>query len=227
MSSGSIKITGEIYSSGNFNPGEYFVNETNENGKVSPQSGSMLLQKTLGFSNYKDCVTKTEFVNLGEHYGISYKFIEGLVPQDIEARTKFVGDPGLVSFVTGVRHGKINSPLPFRPVFGPLGLSGLDVNESLSGKELLSKYLPDNHQDGELLFKHAKALNPARYYSGLFASEKRQFLYPSAKKIHDKNKNRYFPNKIKLTVSVEEEYSKSLANISRHNARILKTTGEL
>lgn len=227
LSSGFIKITGEIYSSGNFNPGEYFVNEKNEDGEVPPQPGSMLLQKTLGFSNYEHCVTETEFVSPGEHYGVSYKFVEGLAPQDIEARTKFVGDPGLVSFVTGVRHGKINSPLPFRPVFGPLGLSGLDVNESLSGKELLYKYLPDNHQDGELLFKHTKALNPARYYSGLFASDRTQFLYPNASGIHRKNNNRYFPHSVKLTISVEESYSKSLTNLSRHNDRVLKTLGEL
>lgn len=108
-----------------------------------------------------------------------------------------------------------------------MGLSGLDVNESLSGKELLYKYLPDNHQDGELLFKHTKALNPARYYSGLFASDRTQFLYPNASGIHRKNNNRYFPHSVKLTISVEESYSKSLTNLSRHNDRVLKTLGEL
>ena len=248
LSTGSIKFNKEIKNTQNFNPQEAFVNEpvpSPGEGLIPLQSGSRLLQKALGFSNYEDCIVGVEGVKTDFHYGVEYKSIpildgngnpifDGnnvmlvLKPPEIEdeenKHVKRVGDTGVLKYVTGFGPAGNISPLLSKRVFGPLDSN---TDQVLDGKDFNYKYLPEDYKTEELLYAHVPALNPARYYSGLFASERRQFLYPSAKKIHDKNKNRYFPHKIKLTVSVKEEYSKSLANLSRHNANVLKTVGEL
>jgi len=241
LSTGSIKFNKEIKNTQNFNPEEAFVNEPNPPGGapglISPQPGSRLLQKALGFSNYKDCITGIEGVKSGFHYGVEYKFIpildlDGnvirvLKPPEIEdegnKHVKRIGDTGVLKYVTGFGPAGNISPLLSKRVFGPLESK---TDQGLDGKDFNYKYLPKNY--GKLSYAHVPALNPARYYSGLFASERRQFLYPSAKKIHDRNNNRYFPSQVKLSFMVEEEYSKSVSgSLSRYGANIQKTTGEL
>ena len=227
LSTGSIKFNKEIKNTDNFNPESAVTNETNENGPVYPQPGEMLFQKALGFSNYKDCITGVEGVENGLHYGVEYKYILGLTPPEIEdeenKHVKSIGDAGILKYVTGFGPAGEISPLLSKRVFGPLDSN---TDQGLDGKDFNYKYLPGNYKTEELSYAHVPALNPARYYSGLFASERRQFLYPSAKKIHDKN--RYFPSQVKLSFKVEEEYSKSAnGSLSRYGANIQKTTGEL
>jgi hypothetical protein len=241
LSTGSIKFNKEIKNTQNFNPEEAFVNEPNPPGGapglISPQPGSRLLQKALGFSNYKDCITGIEGVKFGSHYGVEYKFIpildlDGnvirvLKPPEIEdegnKHVKRIGDTGVLKYVTGFGPAGNISPLLSKRVFGPLESK---TDQGLDGKDFNYKYLPKNY--GKLSYAHVPALNPARYYSGLFASERRQFLYPSAKKIHDRNNNRYFPSQVKLSFMVEEEYSKSAnGSLSRYGGNVQKTIGEL
>jgi len=230
LSTGSIKFNKEIKNTQNFNPEEAFVNEPNPPGGapglISPQPGSRLLQKALGFSNYKDCITKVESVETGFHYGVEYKSIpildlDGnrifdddvlrvLKPLEIEDEennhVKRIGDTGVLKYVTGFGSDGDISPLLSKRVFGPLESK---TDQGLDGKDFNYKYLPKDYKTEELSYAHVPALNPARYYSGLFASERRQFLYPNASGIHRKNNNRYFPSQVKLSFKVEEEYSKS------------------
>ena len=247
LSTGSIKFNKEIKNTQNFNPQEAFVNETVPSpgtGLIPLQSGSRLLQKALGFSNYEDCITEVKDVKTSFHYGVEYKSIpildldgnvildlDGnvivLKPPEIEdeenKHVKRVGDAGVLKYVTGFGPDGNISPLLSKRVFGPLESK---TDQGLDGKDFNYKYLPEDYKTEELSYAYAPALNPARYYSGLFASERRQFLYPSAKKIHDKN--RYFPSQVKLSFKVEEEYSKSAnGSLSRYGANIQKTTGEL
>ena len=238
LSTGSIKFNKEIKNTDNFNPEESIVNERDEFGYLIPtQLGQRYLQKTLGFSNYEDCITGVEGVEAGFHYGVEYKFIpildlDGNVirvlrPPEIEdeenKHVKRVGDTGVLKYVTGFGPAGNISPLLSKRIFGPLDSN---TDQGLDGKDFNYKYLPGNYKAEELSYARVPALNPARYYSGLFASERRQFLYPSAKKIHDKN--RYFPSQVKLSFMVEEEYSKSAnGSLSRYGANIQKTTGEL
>ena len=229
LSTGSIKFNKEIKNTDNFNPESAVTNETNENGPVYPQPGEMLFQKALGFSNYKDCITGVEGVENGLHYGVEYKYILGLTPPEIEdeenKHVKSIGDAGVLKYVTGFGPAGEISPLLSKTVFGPLDSN---TDQGLDGKDFNYKYLPGNYKTEELSYAYVPALNPARYYSGLFASERRQFLYPSAKKIHDKNKNRYFPSQVKLSFKVEEEYSKSAnGSLSRYGGNVKKTIGEL
>jgi hypothetical protein len=248
LSKGSIKFNKEIKNTQNFNPEEAFVNEpipSPGTGLIPLQLGSRLLQKALGFSNYKDCITVVEAVETGFHYGVEYKSIpilnldgsfifDGNVirvhkPPEIEDEenklVKRIGDTGVLKYVTGFGPVGNVSPLLSKRVFGPLESK---TDQGLDGKDFNYKYLPGNYKTEELLYAHVPALNPARYYSGLFASERRQFLYPSAKKIHKNNNNKYFPHRIKLTVSVDESYSKSLVGgLSRYGADLKKTIGEL
>lgn len=242
LSTGSIKFNKEIKNTQNFNPEEAFVNEPvppTGTGLIPLQSGSRLLQKALGFSNYEDCITGVEDVETGFHYGVEYKFIpildlDGNVirvlrPPEIEdeenKHVKRVGDTGVLKYVTGFGPVGNVSPLLSKRVFGPLESK---TDQGLDGQDFNYKYLPEDYKTEELSYAHVPALNPARYYSGLFASERRQFLYPSAKKIHDRNKNRYFPSQVKLSFKVEEEYSKSAnGSLSCYGANIQKTTGEL
>lgn len=240
LSTGSIKFNKEIKNTQNFNPEEAFVNEPvppTGTGLIPLQSGSRLLQKALGFSNYEDCITGVEAVETGFHYGVEYKFIpildlDGNVirvlrPPEIEdeqnKHVKRVGDTGVLKYVTGFGPVGNVSPLLSKRVFGPLESK---TDQGLDGKDFNYKYLPEDYKTEELSYVHVPALNPARYYSGLFASERRQFLYPSAKKIHDKN--RYFPSQVKLSFKVEEEYSKSAnGSLSRYGGDVRKTTGQL
>jgi len=241
LSTGSIKFNKEIKNTKNFNPEEAFVNEPNPPGGapglISPQPGSRLLQKALGFSNYEDCIVGVEGVKTGFHYGVKYKFIpildgDGNVihvlrPPEIEdeenKHVKRVGDTGVLKYVTGFGPVGHISPLLSKTVFGPLDSN---TDQGLDGKDFNYKYLPEDYKTEELSYAYVPALNPGRYYSGLFASERRQFLYPNAGGIHRKNKNKYFPHKIKLTVSVEEGYSKSLVYLSRYNKNTEKSVGD-
>ena len=245
LSTGSIKFNKEIENSQNFNPQEAFVNEpvpSPGEGLIPLQSGSRLLQKALGFSNYEDCIAGVEDVKIGYHYGVEYKSIpildlDGNVILDIDGNVivlkppeieneqnnhvKRIGDTGVLKYVTGFGAVGETSPLLSKRVFGPLESK---TDQGLDGKDFNYKYLPENYE--KLSYAHVPALNPARYYSGLFASERRQFLYPSAKKIHDNSGNaqvatgnRYFPSKVKLSFKVEEEYSKSAnGSLSRYGA---------
>ena len=227
LSKGSIKFDKEIKNTDNFNPESAVTSEANENGPVYPQPGEMLLQKALGFSNYKHCITGVEDVETGFHYGVQYKFIGNLRPPEIEdeqnKHVKKVGDAGVLKYVTGFGPAGNISPLLSKRIFGPLESK---TDQGLDGQDFNYKYLPGNYKAEELLYAHVPALNPARYYSGLFASERRRFLYPSAKKIHDKN--RYFPSQVKLSFMVEEEYSKSAnGSLSRYKGNLEKTTGQL
>ena len=249
LSSGSIKFNKEIKNTQNFNPQEAFVNEpvpSPGEGLIPLQSESRLLQKALGFSNYEDCIAGVEDVKTGYHYGVEYKSIpildlDGNVILDIDGNVivlkppeieneqnnhvKRIGDTGVLKYVTGFGAVGETSPLLSKRVFGPLESK---TDQDLDGKDFNYKYLPGNYKTEELSYAHVPALNPARYYSGLFASERRQFLYPSAKKIHDRNKNRYFPSKVKLSFMVEEEYSKSAnGSLSRYKGNLEKTTGQL
>ena len=220
LSKGSIKFNKEIKNTENFNPEEALVNERDEFGLlISTQPGKMLLQKALGFSNYEDCITGVEGVKTDLYYGVEYRYITGLTPPEIEdeenKHVKRIGDTGVLKYVTG--------PLLSKRVFGPLDSK---TDQGLDGKDFDYKYLPENY--GELSYAHVPALNPARYYSGLFASERRQFLYPNASSIHRKNNNRYFPSQVKLSFKVEEEYSKSAnGSLSRYGGNVQKTIGEL
>ena len=247
LSTGSIKFNKEIKNTQNFNPQEAFVNEpvpSPGEGLIPLQSGSRLLQKALGFSNYEDCIVGVEGVKTDFHYGVEYKSIpildgngnpifDGnnvmlvLKPPEIEdeenKHVKRVGDTGVLKYVTGFGPAGNISPLLSKRVFGPLDSN---TDQVLDGKDFNYKYLPEDYKTEELLYAHVPALNPARYYSGLFASERRRFLYPSAKKIHDKN--RYFPSQVKLSFMVEEEYSKSAnGSLSRYKGNLEKTTGQL
>ena len=233
LSEGLIKFNKEIKNTQNFDPQEAFVNETVPSpgkGLIPLQSGSRLLQKALGFSNYKDCITGVEKVKSGSHYGVRYKFIGNLRPPEIEdeenKHVKRVGDTGVLKYVTGFGPVGNISPLLSKTVFGPLDSK---TDEGLSGNSLNYKYLPNDYKADELSYAYVPTLNPARYYSGLFASERRQFLYPSAKKIHKNNSNKYFPHRVKLTVSVDESYSKSLVGeeASRYGAQVEKSIDEL
>ena len=248
LSKGSIKFNKEIKNTDNFNPQEAFVNERKIGvpGLIPLESGSRLLQKALGFSNYEDCIVGVEGVKSGFHYGVEYKSIpildgngnpifDGnnvmlvLKPPEIEdeenKHVKRIGDTGVLKYVTGFGPAGNISPLLSKRVFGPLDSK---TDQGLDGKDFNYKYLPEDYKNEELSYAYVSALNPARYYSGLFASERRQFLYPSAKKIHDRNKNRYFPSKVKLSFMVEEEYSKSAnGSLSRYKGNLEKTTGQL
>ena len=222
LSKGSIKFNKEIKNTENFNPEEALVNEIEFGFLVPTQPGKMLLQKALGFSNYEDCITGVEGVKTDLYYGVDYKYIEALTPPEIEGYVKMVGDTGILKYATGFGDA---SPLLSKTVFGPLDSN---TDQGLDGKDFNYKYLPKDYKTEELSYAYAPALNPARYYSGLFASERRQFLYPSAKKIHDRNKNRYFPSQVKLSFKVEEEYSKSAnGSLSRYGGNVQKTIGEL
>lgn len=117
LSTGSIKFNKEIKNTQNFNPEEAFVNEPNPPGvpgTIPLQSGSRLLQKALGFSNYEDCIAGVEDVKTGYHYGVEYKYIpildlDGnvivLKPPEIEDEenklVKRIGDTGVLKYVTG------------------------------------------------------------------------------------------------------------------------------
>ena len=247
LSTGSIKFNKEIKNTQNFNPQEAFVNEpvpSPGEGLIPLQSGSRLLQKALGFSNYEDCITGIEGVKIGFHYGVEYKsipildldgnVIRVLRPPEIEdeenKHVKRIGDTGVLKYVTGFDAVGETSPLLSKRVFGPLESK---TDQGLDGKDFNYKYLPENYE--KLSYAHVPALNPARYYSGLFASERRQFLYPSAKKIHDNSGNaqvatgnRYFPSQVKLSFIVEEEYSKSQDGaLSRYGTSVATSINNL
>ena len=256
LSTGSIKFNKEIKNSQNFNPQEAFVNEpvpSPGEGLIPLQSGSRLLQKALGFSNYEDCIAGVEDVKTGYHYGVEYKSIpildlDGNVILDIDGNVivlkppeieneqnnhvKRIGDTGVLKYVTGFGAVGETSPLLSKRVFGPLESK---TDQGLDGKDFNYKYLPEDYKTEELLYAHVPALNPARYYSGLFASERRQFLYPSAKKIHDNSGNaqvatgnRYFPSQVKLSFIVEEEYSKSQDGaLSRYGTSVATSINNL
>ena len=200
------------------------VSEAFSTNKETSSQDEFMLQKALGFSFAEDSLSKDQNEKIGDFYGVKYKYyndsIEGMDapinPPNVEhlAQDGIIGDPTILKY--------INRDLTEKQIFGPLD-SASDANLGTGFIQKITTISNPNDED----YKYVRNLNPARYYSGLFASNRKVFLYPNAEKIYKSGSNsnvanQEFPYKIAIIYEIQENYSKTKVNFSRFQAGISK-----
>jgi len=133
-------------------------------------------------------------------------------PPDVEdfAKPGIMGDSSMLKYI-----GDHTKKISGKQVFGPLDEPS-DSNLGVGFNQRITSI--ENPADED--YKYVRNLNPARYYSGLFASNKKVFLYPEAENVYNSGSifnaaKKSFPNKISVTYEVEEQYFKKVSKFAR------------
>jgi len=233
LSSGKTKYTAEISSTGIKPVSPAFTTLFDKNGNPIISDSKFLLQKALGFPLTGDCLSKA---NTGAFYEIDYSYYNKeredvpyavpfwvfpplaspyrvvAYPPAIEvfAQQGIIGDPSILKYI-----GDHTKKISRKQVFGPLDEPS-DSNLGVGFNQRMTSI--ENPADED--YKYVRNLNPARYYSRLFASNKKVFLYPAAENVYNSGSpfntaKKSFPNKISVTYEVEEQYFKKVKNFGR------------
>jgi len=247
LSSGKIKYTTEISSakikpvSPAFTTLFHTAIDANGNNVTHPtiSDSKFLLQRALGFPLTGDCLPKSD---TGVFYGIDYSYYRigredvpyavpfWVFPRDpfapyrvvvypptikVFAQQSIIGDPSILRYI-----GDHTKKISRKQVFGPLDEPS-DSNLGVGFNQRMTSI--ENPADKD--YKYVRNLNPARYYSGLFASNRKVFLYPAAEKVYNSGSifnaaKKSFPNKISVTYEVEERYFKNVTDFGRFNTSV-------